>query len=196
MNKKRVHSTASSSFLIIKDPTHSENTLLHLIKKPQANKRNPFQNIKSNHFGWFIKRGSRAILTELQGKGFFKKAIKFLEEDEKRLFQQGFFPRYKQGLLKEIQSKDSRHLTEINSITQPTHIDFTQIPSIAAQLVHFGYLPSKKTIEILKKEYKIKNFNKERLIQALNSLQTNELVNSNNCLKSGSLLVFLKKSSN
>ncbi|MBN2127410.1 MAG: hypothetical protein JW703_03385 [Candidatus Diapherotrites archaeon] len=51
MNKKRVHSTASSSFLIIKDPTHSENTLLHLIKKPQANKRNPFQNIKSNHFG-------------------------------------------------------------------------------------------------------------------------------------------------
>ncbi len=96
--------------------------------------------ISGEMVGW-ATRGHRQVM-KFTKKGIFAKMLRNIEQKEKQIFQAGEFEGYKESML--ISIGITNLLTPalektIREIKEPTHIDYTHIPSVALSLIKRGY---------------------------------------------------------
>lgn len=96
-----------------------------------------------------VGRGHRIILPEYRGKGFFSKALEFLEAHERRVFSEGGFNSYRNALILEL---GAFYRKDPEALRKPMHIDFTRYYYIGSIFLKKGYVPIPASLRILEHE--------------------------------------------
>ncbi len=126
----------------------------------------------------FIQRGHVEIDQESRKHGVFTKWLHGLEELEKNEFRKGKFSKYKHTLLEHINIMPGymkynigKTIFDIETIREPSHIDFTTVPETAAALLLHGYSLGSRSKWALEDDGLIKNASKREQMRFLLDLQ-------------------------
>lgn len=116
----------------------------------------------------FAYRGHREL--DVRGQKIFSRALELHEEREREIFRSGRFEKYKSELLAGMKQDGiaAPFVDEIETLTKPTHIDYTGEPEVAAILIHKGYRSTKLTISIIEDYGMKKNATPQEQIEFLN----------------------------